>query len=652
MTAVAVADPTSAFWRSIVYIESTFANGDRFTGSGVMVGPNDVLTASHVLYMQQEGGAATSVRVIPAYDPSPFSEPYGEVSSTSFHYFANYDPDGDGYLMPGDNGPGLTGSEVDVGIIDLGTALGNQTGWMQLDPSFTSGTVNVTGFPAVYGNQMMNDSGFAYLASPDSTIVYSGVELHPGNSGGPVWYQDASGAHVVGVVSTASWGASLEGEYNQLVQWISANDTLLGGSSDTGGTTDTGSLSPSDPTVTPVVPPPVTPPLTTTVFDGTAGNDQIAGTSGDDTLNAGYGNDVISGGGGSDHIFGDTGIDTVLYGARGAYGIAHDHGSVVVNDYATGTSDVLQGVERLQFSDSLMLLQTAPHALDLNGDGQADIVTRSLASGDVQVATVDGTSAAAPQTTNMHGGTDWTIVGNGDFNGDGHGDVLWTHDQGLVAIWDMNGASVGNSSAVAQSPADSTVAGTGDFDGDGRSDILWRATDGSLSTWQMNDHAIVGGGALGSMSTDWRVAGTGDFNGDHHSDILWQNDNGAVEMWIMNGTTHTTSGVISSPSTDWHISGIGDFNGDGRDDILWQHDSGMTSIWLMNGESIAGGWGTVTGNPGVGSTIAAVGDFNGDHKSDILWQDVHGAMKVDLMDGLNVAASGGVGTLGSDWIVS
>jgi hypothetical protein len=31
---------------------------------------------------------------------------------------------------------------------------------------------------------------------------------------------------------------------------------------------------------------------------------------------------------------------------------------------------------------------------------------------------------------------------------------------------------------------------------------------------------------------------------------------------------------------------------------------------------------------------------------------VHGAMKVDLMDGLNVAASGGVGTLGSDWIVS
>jgi hypothetical protein len=100
------------------------------------------------------------------------------------------------------------------------------------------------------------------------------------------------------------------------------------------------------------------------------------------------------------------------------------------------------------------------------------------------------------------------------------------------------------------------------------------------------------------------------------------------------------------------VSGVGGFNGDAHDDILFRHDGGATSIWLMNGESIAGGWGTVTGNPGNDWTIAGVGDFNADHKSDILWQDMNGAMKVELIDGLHTAATGSVGALGSDWTVS
>ncbi|MGE5525102.1 MAG: FG-GAP-like repeat-containing protein [Rhodospirillaceae bacterium] len=614
-----------------------------------MVGPNDVLTASHVLYMAQQGGAATSIRIIPAYDPSPLSEPYGELTSTSFHYFANYDPDGDGYLMPGDNGSGLAGSELDIGIIDLSSALGYQTGWMQIDPSWTGGNVNVTGYPSTYGNNMMNDTGYAYAGPVDSTVTYTGVELHPGSSGGPVWYQSGSGANVVGVVSTSAWGAGVQGTYTQLMQWINGNDGLISGSN-TGATTP-----PSSGTTTPITDPapaPTVPPLTTTVSNGTSGNDHIAGTSGNDSLNGYAGNDWMSGGNGSDTIVGGTGIDTALYGARGGYTVAYDHGNITVRDHATGAVDTVQGVERLQFSDSLMLAQTATQVYDRDGDGRADILTRSLDSGTVQVSLVHGTSASTPQTTTMSGGIDWTIVGNGDFNGDGRGDVLWQHDQGLIAIWNMNGASVGRSDAVAASPANATVAGTGDFDGDGRADILWRTPDGIVSTWQMNDHSIVGGGAAGQMSTDWRVAGIGDFNGDHRADVLWQNDNGAVAMWLMNGTSHTGGGVISSPSTDWRISGIGDFNADGNADILFRHDGGMTSIWLMNGERIAGGWGTVTGNPSNDWTIAGVGDFNADHKSDVLWQDSHGALKVDLMNGLQVAATGSVGALGTDWIVS
>lgn len=651
MTVAAVNDPSSPFWRSIVYIESTFSSGATFTGSGVMVGPNDVLTASHVLYMAQQGGAATSVRIIPAYDPSPYAAPYGDLKSTSFHYFANYDPDGDGYLMPGNNGAGLGGSELDIGIVSLSTAVGYQTGWMQLDPAFTSGTVNVTGFPSAYGNNMMSNVGYGAIYAPDSTVYYSGVELYPGNSGGPVWYQSGDSAYVVGVVSTSAWGASVQGTYNQLMQWISGNDGLItsGGS---GGASQPAPTNPPPQTSPDPAPAPTTPPLTTTTTTGTTGNDRIAGTDGNDTLAGGYGNDTFIGGSGSDAIVGDTGIDSVVYGARTGYTVANDHGTVTVRDHSTGAVDTLQGVERIQFSDSLMLLHAAPQLYDRDGDGRADLLTRSLDSGAVRVSLVHDTSAGTAQATTMNGGIDWTIVGHGDFNGDGRGDVLWRHDQGLTAIWNMNGASVGRSDAVAQSPADAQVAGTGDFNGDGRADVLWRTGDGVVSTWHMDGHSIAGGGTLGSMPTDWSVAGVSDFDGDGRADVLWQNDNGAVAMWLMNGTSHTGGGIISSPSTDWRISGLGDFDGDGRSDILWRHDGGMTSIWLMNGESIAGGWGTVTGHPGIDWTIAGVGDFNADHKADILWQDVNGALKVELLDGLQTMTTAGIGTLGSDWMVS
>ena len=48
-------------------------------------------------------------------------------------------------------------------------------------------------------------------------------------------------------------------------------------------------------------------------------------------------------------------------------------------------------------------------------------------------------------------GANWKVAGTGDFNGDGHSDILLQNTNGTVAIWEMNGVSA-TSSAVLANP--------------------------------------------------------------------------------------------------------------------------------------------------------------------------------------------------------
>ena len=45
-------------------------------------------------------------------------------------------------------------------------------------------------------------------------------------------------------------------------------------------------------------------------------------------------------------------------------------------------------------------------------------------------------------------GPSWHAVGTGDFNADGHADILWQNDDGEVDIWKMNGTTIVASGSV------------------------------------------------------------------------------------------------------------------------------------------------------------------------------------------------------------
>ena len=111
-----------------------------------------------------------------------------------------------------------------------------------------------------------------------------------------------------------------------------------------------------------------------------------------------------------------------------------------------------------------------------------------------------------------------------------------------------------------------TEIGTGDFNDDGHSDILWQNANGQASIWEMNGNNLIGGGPVGpNPGPAWKAIGTGDFNDDHHSDILWQNTStGQVSIWEMNGTNLIGGGPVGpNPGPSWPALGTGDFNDDG-----------------------------------------------------------------------------------------
>ena len=99
-----------------------------------------------------------------------------------------------------------------------------------------------------------------------------------------------------------------------------------------------------------------------------------------------------------------------------------------------------------------------------------------------------------------------------------------------------------------------TVVGSGDYNGDGRSDILWRnGSTGANTIWRSANAATRQ--AVGTVSTSWRVVGSGDYNGDGRADILWRNSStGANTIW-RSANQATPQAVTAVTDQAWAVAG-------------------------------------------------------------------------------------------------
>jgi autotransporter-associated beta strand protein len=169
--------------------------------------------------------------------------------------------------------------------------------------------------------------------------------------------------------------------------------------------------------------------------------------------------------------------------------------------------------------------------------------------------TGDATLAGLGVTVTLANTGAYDLIANGNIDGPPTSVFL---NSGLFEKTGLNGVSAVTTTfinAVSPNPGTAWKAiGTGDFNDDGHSDILFQnTTSGQVSIWEMNGNNVTGGGTVGAdPGSSWRAIGTGDFNDDGHSDILFQNANRQASIWDMSGTSLVGGGAVSpNPGSSW-----------------------------------------------------------------------------------------------------
>jgi V8-like Glu-specific endopeptidase len=320
-------------YSAICYVTVTFPDGVSIRGSGVMVGPNDVLTAMHMVYWADHGGFATSISVAPGADTNPAATPYGTITNwTSINTrVPNWDVDGDSLLSADE-------AQHDMALIGLGTPVGNSSGWLQLMPTALDFYGQVAGYPALGTGLMAQD---VYADASSRWGVYDvDYGLGPGASGGPLLYVANGQTYVAGVLSSGTLDLSFS-TYAGLfgagtVDWLNSVMAANNG------------------------------------YGGSAYDDVLRGTALGERIGGQGGGDRLIGGGGNDTLDGGAGIDTAVFsGARAGYTVALAAGTDTVTDRTAGRdgTDALDGIERLEFDNVAV-------AIDI--DGAAGTVARIL----------------------------------------------------------------------------------------------------------------------------------------------------------------------------------------------------------------------------------------------------------------------------------
>ncbi|MCB1018048.1 MAG: VCBS repeat-containing protein [Acidimicrobiales bacterium] len=208
---------------------------------------------------------------------------------------------------------------------------------------------------------------------------------------------------------------------------------------------------------------------------------------------------------------------------------------------------------------------------------------------------------------------------SGDWNGDGISDIFW-YGPGAARdrIWRGQPGGSFRSLPATAGGSTSTWPVAGDFDGNGHTDILF-AVGGRLSTLRRyRADGYVNGSATVPANSQVRA---GDVNGDFRDDLVWHNPStGAVQVWFgrADGTFAKVNEVVGRGVGYRPI--LADLSGDFRADLLWYAPGPQPDRLWRGRASSSPFFAKESADLGITASYQPfAGDWNGDGTEDVFW---------------------------------
>ncbi len=204
---------------------------------------------------------------------------------------------------------------------------------------------------------------------------------------------------------------------------------------------------------------------------------------------------------------------------------------------------------------------------DFDADGDADLLLRHQSTGAIDVWLLGGASGVerVGQTT-ITGAVlpppEWIVAASADFDGDRRPDLLWRNlVTNKLAVWLLDG-TVWRATRMPTPDqavdANWKVVAAGDFDGDGHSDVLfYNVVSGRVVQWLLDATLTRRTGRFtnpaGAGDANWNVVAAADYGFGLRGqagtpDLVWRNDTtGKLVVWYLDGAGVRTSGVFTAP---------------------------------------------------------------------------------------------------------
>lgn len=201
-------------WRQICALRITSQTNQVYVGTGWFIGSGMLATAGHCVFLQNDGGWAKSIDVVPAkHGPA---EPF-RVKSTHFNAVDGWTRD--------------RSRDFDYGVIRLddvrpGTALGNFEVESLADGELVGVEAKISGYPADRLNAQYQFFHERPVKSVTDTRLDYDIDTFGGQSGSPIWQEGvhgspvAVGIHTTGGVTSNSGTRINDEVLDNLLRWL------------------------------------------------------------------------------------------------------------------------------------------------------------------------------------------------------------------------------------------------------------------------------------------------------------------------------------------------------------------------------------------------------------------------------------------------